>query len=354
MALVAYSDSEGSDNEAPAPAPVPAKLAISKTQPGKLKVELPALRSEPGQKDGDTDAPPAKRARTAGAFGGFNSLLPAPKRPAAQASGLKKGVSLKTSSEAAFSRAPPPASDENEQGGQSGANDDYDEFGNRRSGSGLNTSSAAPKEETEVKLVGKATRFMPLSVVNNRKKAMKKAKAMEQPPIEKDVAAEKKAHVPAEAAPENPPAPKPKKSLFSLQQDDDLPVEDDASETYKAPKINTEARPQPDVASERPASSVPTNSLDAVAADLNLTPAQRRQLFGRNAKDVNVTHFNLDNEYRANEQLRAAGETVEHKAVKSIAPGKHSLQQLVNNARTNQESIEDKWAEGRRARGGGR
>ena len=59
----------------------------------------------------------------------------------------------------------------------------------------------------------------------------------------------------------------------------------------------------------------------------------------------------MDSEYAANEQLRQAGEVVEHRAVKSIAPGKHSLQQLVNNARSQQENLEDKWAAGRAARG---
>ena len=59
----------------------------------------------------------------------------------------------------------------------------------------------------------------------------------------------------------------------------------------------------------------------------------------------------MDSEYAANEHARQTGDAVEHRAVKAIAPGKHSLQQLVNNARTQQGAMEDKWAEGRRERG---
>ncbi|EME44912.1 hypothetical protein DOTSEDRAFT_70825 [Dothistroma septosporum NZE10] len=86
---------------------------------------------------------------------------------------------------------------------------------------------------------------------------------------------------------------------------------------------------------------------------MNLTPAQRRQLFGRNGKSANVTHFNMDSEYAHNEELRQAGEVVEHRAVKAIAPGKHSLQQLVNNARSQKDALDDKFAEGKANRSAG-
>ena len=68
---------------------------------------------------------------------------------------------------------------------------------------------------------------------------------------------------------------------------------------------------------------------------------------------MNIAHFNMDAEYASNEHLRQAGEVVEHRAVKAIAPGKHSLQQLVNNARSQQDAMEDKWADGRREKGEG-
>lgn len=356
MALVAYSDSEGSDTEA-TPAPAPSKPAPRKTERGpafqktearKIKVDLPAVQSERSeQQEGQ---PPAKRARTSGAFSGFNSLLPAPKR-AAQA-GPKPGVSLKTSSEAAFSRAVVEAVDEVRHENYSGANSGGAEGGDLA-------------EKKELEIVGKATRFMPLSVAN-KKKPMKKARPADESKGGLDGDSDKGA-VPSNAETivkeAEPPPPKPKRSLFSVPHaGDETPVpsttgdyesitqhalDETQDTTYPPPE-------QPSTTAPPQAHSNP-NTLHSLASDLNLTPAQRRQLFGRNARDsdanINIAHFDMDNEYAANEQLRQAGEVVEHRAVKSIAPGKHSLQQLVNNARSQQDNLEDKWADGRRERG---
>jgi methylphosphotriester-DNA--protein-cysteine methyltransferase len=98
---------------------------------------------------------------------------------------------------------------------------------------------------------------------------------------------------------------------------------------------------------------VPTdpNSLTAIADDLGLSAGERRRLFGRNkgaGPTANVTYLNMEEEYNNNEQLRLQGQAVEHRAVKAVAPGKHSLQQLVNSAATQKEALEDAWAEGRR------
>ncbi|KAK3676245.1 hypothetical protein LTR78_003995 [Recurvomyces mirabilis] len=364
MALVSYSDSEGSDNEVPAIAPKAATAKptiIHKTESRKIKVDLPTTRPEPSQTDEDgAKPPPAKRARTTGAFGGFNSMLPAPKRAEAQPSGLKKGVSLKTSSEAAFSRAPlppPPAAEEPVASG-GGADNEYDEYGNK-----AQTASTLPAESkstdvpsTEVKITGKATRFRPLSVANNKKKkAVKKSVA----PVDRTnpamletsqgVSTESTALLQPVA-----PAVKVKKSLFSLQQEE-APAEDhDDEDEYNFFQAADEAPPD-DLSQSTIQTRPAPNALEEVATDLNLTAAQRRHLFGRQGKNgpANIAHFNMDAEYANNEVIRQSGETVQHKAVKAVAPGKHSLQQLVNNARSNQDSIEDKWAEGRRNRGEG-
>ena len=368
MALVAYSDSEGSDDErAPVPAPAgPKRSKISfkildrdayhkftnEYGTRKIKVDLPSVNAEPEKHD--EQQPPAKRARTAGAFSGFNSLLPAPKQVAKSAP--KAGVSLKTSSEAVFSRAPMIESgdwqgDDEETGGLSG------ETGEPR---------AAAETKEEPKIVGKATRFKPLSV-SNKKKAIKKATPIEE---SRDLVdgqssvqrTEPNAQAPA-AETASPPPPKPKKSLFSVPQKEDGIHAQSASESYEAVTTNAggfEDTTTTSHQSQHPdpiptPSSTGTNSLQSAVSDLNLTPAQQRQLFGRHGQnqDVNITHFNLDSEYAANEQLRQAGEVVEHRAVKAIAPGKHSLQQLVNNARSQQDGLEDKWAAGRQARGEG-
>ena len=104
--------------------------------------------------------------------------------------------------------------------------------------------------------------------------------------------------------------------------------------------------------------AVPTppisQSLDDIAGDLNLSAAERRQLFGRQKGGMksatNVINFNTDKEYLHNEELRAAGETVTHNPVRAIAPGKHSLKQLVNAAQTQKDALEESFAKGRNNR----
>ncbi|KAF2215114.1 hypothetical protein CERZMDRAFT_94536 [Cercospora zeae-maydis SCOH1-5] len=352
--LVNYSDSEDeSSNESVTPAPAAAPKAIStakpafqKAAPGKLQVSLPSLKPEPGQNgDEGADGPPTKRARTGGAFSGFNALLPAPKKPATAA--LKKGVNLKTSSEAAFSRNPLPQRIED---GETYIAPDLNDIGEARKQDEL---------PSEPKLVGKATRFLPLSVSNKKKK--KPLRKLAGDDIVKPTSngtsgpsAGALEDIPSEV---EPPKPKAKKSLFSVaQEEDDVPPE---ASTNEYESFNTTAHSQvnpqealPPIHTSPPLPSNPS-SLEAVAADLNLTAAQKRQLFGRNAKDIEVRHFDLDAQYAENERARAAGEVVEHRAVKAVAPGKHSLQQLVNNAQTQQDALKDKWAQGRRARGEG-
>lgn len=350
MALVNYSDSESESEVSAIPAPKPApttKPAFQKAAPGKIKVDLPSFKPEPGQAENvGADGPPAKRARIGGAFSGFNSLLPAPKKTAG--STPKAGISLKTSSEAAFSRERPVASTVDHESepvssnGQSQPQEKKD----------------APPEEP--KLIGKATRFLPLSVANKKKK-----KPISKPPPvgERADSGESGQHskmakaVTEKVAKEAESIPKPKRSLFSMQQEEDAaPIQVSGGE-YE-PLIAQEGRAYLPEEIEQPATQQPTavqqsaNSLEATANDLNLTPAQRRQLFGRKrGKETNVTHFDMDSEYASNEKMRQNGEMVEHRNVKTIAPGKHSLQQLVNNARTQGEALEDKWAEGRRNKG---
>ncbi|CAK4032401.1 Hypothetical predicted protein [Lecanosticta acicola] len=352
MALVNYSDSE-SESESPATAPATApkttstsKSAFHKAAPGKIQVDLPSFKPEPGQaENGGADGPPTKRARTSGAFSGFNSLLPAPKRAAQKAP--KTGVSLKTSSEAAFSRERPAVP----------------EYNNEPSVASTGPALQDEQKDTareEPKLVGKATRFLPLSVANKKKK---KPISKPTPVAELSKSTDSGQHsnmakaVTEKVAREAEAMPKPKRSLFSMQQEED-PVPIQASGGQYEPLLAQKGPAYLPEEVEQPATQHHTlqqgnaNSLEATADDLNLTPAQRRQLFGRKGgKDAQVTHFNMEAEYTSNEQMRQNGEVVEHRNVKAIAPGKHSLQQLVNNARTQGDALEDKWAEGRKNKG---
>jgi hypothetical protein len=350
MALVNYSDSEGSDIEAPIAAPAPKVAAsakpklINRTESKKIKVELPQIRPEPGQ--GDADQPAPKRAKTAGAFSGFNSFLPPPKKTGQNAP--KPGVSLKTSSEAAFSRTPVPVLPRGDEG------DDLD-------GSGKQSLPVAEeKREEEPKIVGKPTRFMPLSVANARKKK-KPIHGPKVPVSEKSLASSVGAATQESSQgmtqAEAPPKAKAKVSLFSFGGEETITPTEKHSASYQPEFADPEAISVEDTTTtQTQQASLPpsTNTLSDIASDMNLTPAQRRQLFGRGGMNAgNIAHFNMDAEYRSNQELAASGETFEHKQVKTIAPGKHSLQQLVNNVKSQSSALEDKWAEGRRNRGEG-
>ncbi|KAH0024962.1 hypothetical protein KCU78_g4875, partial [Aureobasidium melanogenum] len=345
MALVGYSDSEGSDSESPNVAPVPAaskpapkkanfQKLVDPSAPRKIKVDLPTIQPE-----AELEAPPAKKARTAGKFGGFNSFLPAPKRTAEAKKGLGSGVNLKTGAEPAFSRErvePDPTAFAQKDTSEETKND-------------VDTSLPAPFQDEppkEVKPVGNAMKFKPLSVA--RKKAPKKkilpnAAPAAPLPVAQPVAEPPKA-----------PAPKPKVSLFSVTQDDSSTLSNPPVADYQPLLAEPAAAPTETFDSittaPAPVHSDP-NSLTAIADDLGLSAGERRRLFGRNkdaAAFANVTHLNMEEEYNNNEQLRVQGQAVEHRAVKAVAPGKHSLQQLVNSAASQKEALEDAWAQGRR------
>lgn len=352
MALVGYSDSEDSDTEptpvqkAPAPASTqpPPKL-VDPAAPRKIKVDLPAVAAAPTEQNDR----PVKRARTGGGFSGFNALLPAPKKAAepGKKTGLGSGISLKTSSAAAFSREP--VSQEPADSAQNGSADTLASVQAEDTGK---NAEPITKPAEEVKIVGNAMRFKPLSVANKKKSKKPTSAALplsDAPPKT----------TPSQAAPSPAPAA-PKVSLFSvsrtvtparlaevsdnyepLLEESEPHVSDDATSSYYAESSSAQANHS-------------ANPLNAIAADLNLSAADRRRLFGRQHADgagVHITSFDIDREYAANEAARAAGEAVEHRAVRAVAPGKHSLQQLVNAASNQREALEDAWAEGKRNRG---
>lgn len=374
MNLVDYSDSEGSDSEAPpVPKPTPKPAAASTTatgkpafqkvvdrsNPHKIRVSLPSAATSSA---GDTqDERPAKKQRTGGgAFSGFNAFLPAPKRSGEAAGGagkrgLGKGVSLKTGAAPGFSREPMEETGANEESGKQNDHEEEDAYGPEAAVD----EPAKPAEE--VKLVGKPMMFKPLSVANKKKK---KAASM-LPTIPKaSSAAGTEAKPPAAPA---APKPKPKVSLFSMSHEESSPVPSASGGVYepmlyKTQQTSTAAYEDSEEAATHHQSYISsasqpagTQSLHTIASDLNLTEAERRQLFGRhsgkNGPDlsaVNVVNFNTDQEYRHNEELRASGETVEHNPLRSIAPGKHSLKQLINAASTQKDALEEHFASGKR------
>ncbi|KAL9576334.1 MAG: hypothetical protein Q9212_007189 [Teloschistes hypoglaucus] len=388
MGLVNYSESEGSDaEEKQAPRKESKPIAssnkpafqrvVDRSNPHKIRVNnLPAAAHDVPEEGGGTDEPPAKKAKiSGGAFSSFNSFLPAPKRAApsngassavgSRKGGLGSGVSLKTGAAPAFSRESPSIPDqawEQEQGIDNGegsleekveAVDSHD--------IGRNETQASQRSNEEPKKHGNPMMFKPLSVA---RKPEKKNAA-----ISKDTVGQTNGDP-------QPPEPKvvPKRSLFSVAP----PRDDHRNGTpsnaiyqpmiYKAnepplppadnphtenPYIEHEATSEEPPPQETPAPG--PQSLDSIASDLNLSASAKRQLFGRqkgngnnSASAVNIVNFNTDQEYAANELLRQAGEQIQHNPVKAIAPGKHSLKQLINAASNQKDALEEQFASGRR------
>lgn len=389
MALVSYSESDSSDAEpslpiqkpvthAPKSAPASTttkptfKKVIDRSNPHKIRVNLPEPTNGAKAEALEEDGPPAKRAKIgASSSSGFNSFLPAPKRSAEPngrpAGGLGKGVSLKTGATPGFTREPmgvPDAPVEEDTGGAE--NDSYEN----------NAQSMIPEEPIVMEALkedanpkkGNAAMFRPLSVARKPKKR-------------RAVPAEgvaPKTTVPTPAHTANVPAKKA--SLFStdagselrsgsiapggayqpmLYESDRKAEEDRVPVGDSNPYMNHEDGADNDfalIAENTPTNAnIPqtSNSLDDIASDLNLSESAKRQLFGRNRNKnnqaaVNIVNFDTDREYAANEMLRQAGEQAQHNPVRAIAPGKHSLKQLVSAASTQKDALEEHFASGRR------
>jgi hypothetical protein len=401
MALVSYSDSEASDSEqetkvtqpsnktqAPTPANPPkpasgANFVVDRSNPRKIRVALPEIKPENPTADGD-DEPARKRLKIGGggAFSGFNALLPPPKRTNVtaekdrkMAAPARKVFSLKTGAAPGFDRE---ADEEfrREQAFDSLAGDGDDETipkpGSLRSEQPADNNAAAAQvdgeKREEVKLKGNPMMFKPLSVGRaSQKKKKQPAKAASSSPLptanETTASQSSQASNVLPAAQPAPPVPqKPKISLFSLSTEEtatsNMPEPQAQAATYEplvyttdleATPAGPEPEPEPATAPSQPAAD---QTLDNIADDLNLSRAQRRQLFGRNAdpSKSRILHFNTDKEYIANQELAHQTDlaAAQHNPVRAIAPGKHTLQQLVNAASTQREALEESFAAGRR------
>lgn len=370
MVLVGYSDSEGSDVEetpkaATKPiekAPAQTKFAVDKANPKKIRVNLTEALPTPSN-DREDGEPAAKRPRVGGgAFSGFNAMLPPPKRdniPAKHTNGSKaparKVFSLKTGAEPAFSRESDAELRElfSEQGNEDGETQDL--------GTSIPEDIPKPKSKTgqseHTSTVGKPFMFKPLSVSRNTKK--KKIASHLIPPT-KSVTSIPSQHLTAPAssepdlAPSKPPDPPRKINLFSSgpaelppdidesQDDEIVEVLDEDDNLNPTSSLHTHSNPT--------AAHPQPESLSSIADTLNLTASERRQLLGRNSATSSnkIINFSTDAEYAANQSLIAAGEQIQHNPVRAIAPGKHSLKQLVASAQGQKDALEESFASGRR------
>ncbi len=227
--------------------------------------------------------------------------------------------------------------------------------------------------------MGKPLMFKPLSVA--RKKAPLKTK-------KKDTSSMAAGPIPSGAPPANtttttaapaapaPSAPPPKKKISLFSMDDDEPAT--APSTAPAltgayePVFTSAPEPNPTEAESDVTSAYPSHHSQpppqtsfqqhnqeheqafSTLAD-TLSPAARRELFGRSNDNRNnsgvlpanakVITFNMEREYAHNEALRASGAAQPaYNPVRSIAPGKHSLRQVVNMAQSNQGALEESFA----------
>ncbi|KAI1179997.1 mitotic checkpoint regulator, MAD2B-interacting-domain-containing protein [Nemania sp. FL0916] len=393
------SVSQQTKQPAPSGNKKPFQKVVDRSKPGKIVVSLPTNSSS--REDSSTatngDEPPAKRARTSkgGAFSGFNSFLPPPKnvgkKPATHASSSasnvdgdttarapRPGVHLKTGAAPGFSRN----TDHNVDGTIDG-----DEEATPAGGMGLPapkfqqpTIPAGQKPADEVELVGKPLMFRPLSVA--RKKPTKKATVKSVPTTSTSsgsTAAGASAPASTVSTTQTAPAntaqpPKKKVSLFSISDESPQAAEprdegDDAYEplmdtddafgtstadafaAYDAEYGSSMTPSQPATVSSAMATS--SNTIDSIVGDMNLSAAARRELFGRHGVPsadtaaAKVINFDTEKEYAHNEVVRATGEQQTHNPLRAIAPGKHSLRQLVSQVHNQRDALEESFAKGR-------
>ncbi|OKL62402.1 hypothetical protein UA08_03001 [Talaromyces atroroseus] len=412
MSLVQYSDSEGSDDEQPpqvAPTAVKKEPSVPETKatqpdqkfssivdrgnPRKIRVALPEIKPETAAdgKDDDEDGPARKKPRTnggGGLFSGFNSMLPAPKRPnprvtAGGNANASKVFSLKTGAGPGFDRQADAEWRQEQAVNLASTGRDNDTIPKPGSLRGDQTEGSLLKED-EYKKKGNAMMFKPLSVARNapKKKSAAFVAARAAPPATtvkttgasegttKSASTTNDLSVTATTAAPPPPA-KPKVSLFSFSNEEKTAPIEQAS-TYESIVYNPEGADIPSNTEEDSTSleyhnqsstayPVPStqqqSTLDAIADDLNLSRSQRRQLMGRNPgisqASSRVINFNTDAEYAANQEMltKASQEELaaqQHNPVRAISSGKHSLRQLVQVASSQKEALEESFAAGRR------
>jgi len=373
MVLVGYSDSEGSDTESsPKPVVKPTSrlaqtnFAVDKANPKKIRVNL--TETLPASTEREDGEPAAKRPRVGGgAFSGFNAMLPAPKRenlntkPTNGATApARKVFGLKTGAEPAFSRE----SDselrqlfaEQAQGvdGQGNSEAIPDIISKAQSSTQLlsNTTGTTTSSKTFL--------FKPLSVSRNpkKKKPTSQVPAPSAKPSEQQFATTTSTPT---RAPSTPPEPPKKVNLFSAgpielpEEHDEHPQEPPDDQDDEIVELLDDEEPSTYYPQEATFSS-PSNgpeSLTSIASSLNLSAAERRQLLGRHgtsssAAASKIINFNTDVEYAANQALGAAGDQVQHNPVRAIAPGRHSLKQLMASAQGQKDALEESFAAGRR------
>lgn len=221
------------------------------------------------------------------------------------------------------------------------------------------------KAAADVKIVGNPLMFMPLSV--SRKPGGKKKKPSATATATATTTANTTAATAKTTVPQAEATPPPKKiSLFSIDTSaeeaaaaaaaaaaDTADEDAAASGTYQPMFQDTHAAYEETSTDYTQQQTQPApKTLDSLADDLHLSARERRELFGRggSGQAVATATFNMDQEYRHNEQLRQSGEAEQkqsHNPVRAIMPGKHSLRQLVTAVQSQRDALEETFAKNR-------
>ena len=385
MALVEYSDSESSDIELCSTLQPPpgdnAKLhkeafqkVVDRSHAHRILINLPEQSKPVTSVEEEAALPLAKKLKLGStSFSSFNSILPAPKKSLAvgregggtdrHKTGLRSGVNLKTGATPGFDREALVADkvygiDETR---KEEASNPESIMSARVNAPVILSKETIDRAENEHNLKGNAMIFKPLSVTRKTKK---------KPSLTKN----EEFHVAMAPTPVSTSKSErePRISLFSAAAIEPAPAANLSFNEHYQPliyvpsssSINTsaafsEGQAIPDATAEDMGHTEQefrsfnntSQSLSTIAEDLNLSKSAKRQLLGRHRNDpltVNLVNFNTDQEYAANEILRQAGEQVQHNPVRAIAPGKHSLKQLVNAVSSQKEALEEHFATGKR------
>ncbi|TGJ70012.1 hypothetical protein EYR41_006009 [Orbilia oligospora] len=377
MALVSYSDSEGSDTEstpsAPTLPPPKAKSSLSgflpppskkrklvddtkpdatSTGPRKIKIELPKIT--PDVDDVDASSSSSSRARIGKSTGGSGmlSFLPAPKRTGAEAAKVAQESEKKlTAAVTAESDSAPR---------MLGGGIKKMEY----AGTGMDfqptveddpeTSNFTPPAATEEVLTKPPVEVKPAGPIQGRaiqpffKKSTTKKKATTKPTGATKVE-EKKVSLFSLGSALNE---RPLAASTTLTAAEYKPLLVEESAPAVEDEVPVEASYQQDVYTEtsyQPALGAQT--FQSISEEVGMDEAEMRMFMGRRGRnaEIKLVDFNVDKEYEKNEAARAAGELApERNVVRSIKPGKHQLTSLLNAAQSQRAALEESFAEGRR------
>jgi len=348
-----YSDSDASDSEQIATAPPPAQALPSPKKPSSLSAFLPKPKSRkhkdsrPDQDrpkkivvalpkfddDDDDEDRPAKRARTDGGSG-LSAMLPAPKRAGAMkvdSAPMRDIVTEKISKDT------------------------------EREDSQNHNGVGEQEKESDVRKPSTTTNpmFVPQSVT---RKPIQPMSAFKKGPALKPKPQPTKPKVSlfgSAATMTNKPQPKVNRLKIGgeykpimVEAAKPLPKpEDDAEYVEEFSYLdNGAASLQPSTHVDPSSIAQPADDLDALARGAGLDEQAMRQLYGRNGpgrEAIKVSTFSVDDEYKQNELERSLGLVQDAKPVRNIAPGRHQLQSLLNNAQSQRTALEDSFARGK-------